>query len=342
MSLSTQLLTMPLGKNGPSVVRLGLGLMSSSANYGLPAGDDERFKLLDKAHSTGAKFWDTADSYGDSEDFLGKWFAANPDKRQDIFLATKFANRGTALGPVVDSSPEWCQQAIERSLTRLGVSYIDLYYVHRVDKVTPIEKTIQALAELKKMGQIKNIGLSECSAETLRRAYAVHPIAAVQMEYNPFCLEIESPKYRLLEVARELGVAIVAYSPLANGVLTGAIRSRDDVSKPGDVRGWLPWLSEENIQHNLAIVGEIAKIAEAKNVTLSQLILAWILKQGSDFFPIPGTTKPHRLVDNLKSLEVKISDEEDKRIRELGKGILGDRYPEAHMSHLFADTPALE
>ena len=141
----------------------------------------------------------------------------------------------------VDSTPEYCREAIEKSLKRLGLPSIDLYYVHRLDKVTPIEKTIRAMAELKNSGKIKYLGLSECSAESLRRAYAVHPISCVQVEYSPFCLDIESPQNRLLEVARELRVAIVAYSPLGNGFLSGTIRAREDFTKPGDLRGGLPW-----------------------------------------------------------------------------------------------------
>ena len=280
--------------------------------------------------------------YGDSEDLLGKWFAANPEKRKDIFLATKFANRGTAPNITISSSPEYCREAIETSLNRLGLPFVDLYYVHRFDQVTPVEKTIQALVELKDAGKIKYIGLSECSANTLRRAHAVHPISCVQMEYNPFCLEIESPQYRLLEVARELGVAIVAYSPLANGLFTGAIRSREDVSKPGDIRSWMPWFSEENIGKNLAIVDRIKKVADSKGVTLAQLTLAWVLKQGDDFFPIPGTTNPNRLAQNLESLNITLSDEEERVIREAAKGVSGTRYPDVAMHTCFGDTPELE
>ncbi|KAH8880493.1 Aldo/keto reductase [Thozetella sp. PMI_491] len=333
--------TRPLGKNGPLVTRVGLGLMGISTLYGLPAPDEERLAFLDKAHEMGEIFWDSADMYGDSEDLLGKWFARNPEKRKDIFLATKFGNRLDVRGKI-DSTPEYCLQAIESSLRRLGLPYVDLYYVHRIDQVTPIEKTMRALVQLKEAGKIKHIGLSECSAATLRRAHAVHPIACIQMEYSPVCLEIESPQFNLLQTARELGVAIVAYSPLGKGLLSGAIRSREDFEKPGDFRGIMPWLSADNFDNNLSVADSIATIANAKAVTPGQLILAWVLHQGDDFFPIPGTTKVDRLRENLKSLDISITRGEDKAIRAAGEKMKGARLPESYLGGTFADTPLLE
>jgi aryl-alcohol dehydrogenase-like predicted oxidoreductase len=279
----------------------------------------------------------SADKYGDSEDLLGKWFAANPEKRKDIFLATKF---GIKEGLDVDSTPEYCREAIEKSLKRLGLSYVDLYYVHRLDQVTPVEKTIEAMVELKNSGKIKYLGLSECSADSLRRAHAVHPISCVQIEYSPFCIDIELPQYRLLEVARELGVAIVGYSPLGNGLLSGGIRTREDFTKPGDWRGALPWLSEGNLSKNLAIVDKISDIAKAKGITTAQLTLAWILAQGNDFFAIPGTTKVHRLEENLGSLFITLSTEEEKSIRELSQDKAGERF-QTKVGMSFRDTPPL-
>jgi aryl-alcohol dehydrogenase-like predicted oxidoreductase len=222
-------------------------------------------------------------------------------------------------------------------LARLGLPSVDLFYVHRLDKVTPME----AMVELKNAGKIKHIGLSECSASSLRRAYAVCPVTCVQVEYSPFCKDIESPQTKLLEVARELDVAIVAYSPLGNGILGGNIRSREDVSKPGDSRGFLPWLNDENIQQNLAIIDKLADFAKFRGLTTAQLALAWLLAQGDDIFPIPGTSKIHRLEENLESLFVNFSEEDEKVIRGLSEGIVGGRF-QARTGYSFADTPALE
>lgn len=176
----------------------------------------------------------------------------------------------------MNSSPEYAKQAIEKSLRRLGLPYVDLYYCHRLDKVTPIEKTIEAMVELKKAGKIKHLGLSECSADSLRRAHAVHPITCVQMEYSMFCLDIESPQTKFLETARELGVAVVCYSPLGNGFLGGNIRSKADFTKPGDLRGALPWLSDANLEGNVAVVDKISAMAKEKGITVAQLSLAWV------------------------------------------------------------------
>jgi len=286
----------------------------------------------------------SADKYGDSEDLLGKWFAANPEKREDIFLATKFGLKTDPEGArtefSVDSTPEYCREALQKSLKRLRLPCVDLYYIHRLDKVTPIEKTIEAMIDLKNAGKIKYLGLSECSAESLRRAYAVHPISCVQIEYSPFCLDIESPHTRLLEVARELGVANVAYSPLGNGFLSGTIRKREDFTKPGDSRAVLPWLSEENLQKNLAIVDRISDIAKAKGITTAQLTLAWILAQGDDVFAIPGTTKVHRLAENLGNLFLSLSSEEEKSVRQLSQAVVGGRF-QATTGYAFGSTPAL-
>ncbi|KAJ5620702.1 aldo-keto reductase [Penicillium lagena] len=338
--------TRSLGRNGPLVPRLGLGLMGISGTYGLPSADTERLAFLDEAYEKGERFWDTANKYGDSEELLGKWFAANPDKRQDIFLATKFGIKpvpgGKGLkGFTIDSTPEYCRECIDTSLERLGLPYVDLYYIHRLDKVTPIEKTMRAMVQLKNAGKIKYLGLSECSAESLRRAHAVHPISCVQVEYSPFCTAIESPTTQLLETARELGVAVVAYSPLGNGVLGGKIRSREDVTRPGDTRGILPWLWEENVQTTVRVVDQIAEIAKTKGVTTAQLALAWLLKQGDDIFPIPGSSKLDRLEENLGSLSVSLSDEEEESVRQLAKGVVGERF-QTMSGYAFADTPPLE
>ncbi|THX85090.1 Aldo/keto reductase [Aureobasidium pullulans] len=222
-----QLPTAPFGHNGPLVTRLGYGLMGLSCFYGPPKPDHERLAILDAVFEQGCRFWDTADCYTDSEDLLGmlplsmsypKWFSLNPEKRSKIFLATKVGFRFDNGEMNIDSSPG------------LGVEYIDLLYAHRVDKTTPIEKTMEAMKQLKKQDKIRHIGLSEVSSETLRRACRVEKVDAVQVEYSPFSLDIESEQIGLLKTARELGVAIVAYAPLGRGMLGGNIRSNSDLS----------------------------------------------------------------------------------------------------------------
>jgi aryl-alcohol dehydrogenase-like predicted oxidoreductase len=281
--------------------------------------------------------------YGDCEDLLGKWFAANPGKRENIFLATKFGIIPEKGSIKVDSSPEYCRQALEKSLKRLGLPFVDLFYIHHLDKVTPIEKTIKVMAELKNAGKIKHLGISECSADTIRRASAIHPITCVQMEYNPFTLEIEEPQRQFLQTCRELGTAIVAYSPLGRGLLTGSIQSKEDITKEGDMRSMLPRFSGESLDKNLAIVAKINEIASSKSVTPSQLALAWLLAQGDDIFGIPGTTRVHRLRENLDAMSIDLSAEEERAIRDVAKDINGPRIPESFPGvNLFGDTPPLE
>ncbi|OAL43428.1 Aldo/keto reductase [Pyrenochaeta sp. DS3sAY3a] len=336
--------TAPLGRNGPRVTRCGLGLMGLSVFYGAPKPDHERLALLDQAYEMGQRFWDTADMYGDNEDLLGKWFAANPGKRSNVFLATKFANKTLPDGSrTVDSTPEYAREACEKSLQRLGLPSVDLYYVHRVDLKTPIESTMKALVELKNEGKIKYIGLSEVSSSTLRRAYAVHPVTAVQIEYSPFALEVENQNgTHLLATARELGVAVVGYSPLGRGLFGGALRSPDDFDD-GDFRKFAPRYSKENFPQNLKLVDQLTEIANEKGFTPAQLTLAWLMAQGEDIFPIPGTTNHKRLVENAGSMKLKMLDEEVQAIRALvnAADVSGLRYPEVFMSFCYADTPAL-
>ncbi|KAJ5729070.1 aldo-keto reductase [Penicillium malachiteum] len=335
--------TRSLGRNGPLVPRVGLGLMGASGIYGTITPENARFELLDDAYNRGERFWDTSSSYGDSEEILGKWFAANPEKRKDIFLATKFGIRHTDTFPgfTVSSTPEYCRESIESSLSLLGLSSIDLFYIHRLDRVTPIEKTMEVMVELKNAGKIKYIGLSECSAESLRRAYAVHPITCVQMEYSLLCTEVESPERKFLETARELGVAVVCYSPLANGLLTGGLRLIADVDSLGNRRSVLPWLQEAVLEKNIEILNQISEIAKLRNITTAQLALAWLLAQGDDIFPIPGSSKIQRHEENLGSLFVDLSEEEEKELRQLGEEVVGGRFQET-TGYAFADTPALE
>lgn len=280
--------------------------------------------------------------YGESEDVVGKWLAANPTARASIFLATKFGMQFPSH--TIDSSPSYCRAALARSLARLGTPYVDLYYVHRLDKITPIEATMRVLAEFQAQGQIRHIGLSECSAASLRRAHAVAPIAAIQVEFNPLCTEIADPKYNLLQTARELGVAVVVCSPLARGLFSGGIKTAADVGGPGDLRVplGLPWFQEGNLEKNLGLVGRVEAMAKEKGVTTAQMTLAWVLAQGEDFFAIPGTTKVKRLEENLGALEVVVSEEENQAVAKLAAEAAGLRLKPEHMEYNFADTPLEE
>jgi aryl-alcohol dehydrogenase-like predicted oxidoreductase len=313
--------------------------MGLSTFYGPPKSDEERLAVLKKAHQIGETFWDTAAVYGDSEELLGKWFAANPEKRNDIFLATKFGIDFVDGKMEINSSRASCMKSCERSLKRLGLQCIDLFYAHRLDPQTPVEETVQAMVELKQQGKIKYLGLSEVSSDTLRRACKLHHITAVQIEYSPFSLDIESDQVRLLETARELGVAIVAYSPLSRGILSGQILSPDDFAE-SDYRRYLPRYSKENFPKNLELVNNLNQIASVRGCTASQLTLAWLLAQGDDIFPIPGTTKIPSLVENFESLNVDLSPEEVKQIRDFIEEteVQGSRYPEAQAATLFVDT----
>ncbi|KAI4204284.1 MAG: hypothetical protein LQ350_001264 [Teloschistes chrysophthalmus] len=330
-----------LGKGGPQVPCLGFGLMGLSMAYGAIESTEERLKVLDRAYELGEKFWDSADVYGDSEDLVGEWFKRSGE-RNDIFLATKFALSVTSSGMETRSDPKYVKDSCEKSLKRLGVDCIDLYYCHRVDGKTPIEKTVEAMAELKKEGKIKYLGLSEVSSATLRRAHAVHPITAVQIEYSPFAMDIEDPQIALLKTCRELGVATIAYSPLGRGFLTGAIKSPADFEE-GDFRTYSPRFSEQNFPKNLELVTHLQEIAKKKGCTPGQLSLAWLLAQGEDIFPIPGTKKIKYLEENLGAVDIELSNAELKEIREaIEKAeVHGARYPPAMEESLFADTPAL-
>ncbi|KAF2667295.1 aldo-keto reductase [Microthyrium microscopicum] len=341
--------TYPQRKIGDdNVSAQGLGCMGMSQAYTSFGGydDEESLKTLSAALDLGITFWDTSDIYGPhtNERLLGKWFKET-GKRSEIFLATKFGNCRDANGnPTVKGDAAYVHEACAGSLERLGVDVIDLYYQHRVDDTVPIEETVGAMAELKKEGKIRYLGLSECSERTLRRAHKVHPIAAIQMEYSPFALEIESEQIGLLKAARELGVKIVAYSPLGRGFLSGTINSRDDFDK-GDNRLNHPRFDETNFPQNLELVKTLASIAEEKKVTPSQLTLAWILAQGEDFIPIPGTKRRKYLEENAKATDVKLSDEDVQKIRseiEKAGGGKGARYPPKMMAKCFGDSPELK
>ncbi|RGP78649.1 aldo keto reductase [Fusarium longipes] len=345
MAPPVKLPTRKLGRNGPEVPAIGFGLMGLSIGYGKVDTDEERLKLLDHAWEIGATNWDSARAYGDSEDLLGKWFTLHPERRQDIFLATKFGidtsvEADGTVSLTLDSSPEYARKACEQSLKRLGVETIDLYYIHRLDGKTPIERTIEELVNLKNEGKIKYIGISECSSQSLRRAYAVHPIHAVQVEYSPWTLDIEgAPGTHLLQTARELGVAIVAYSPLGRGIMTGKYTSIDDFDKD-DFRRRMPRYQGDNFARNLTLVDTFKNIAAEKGIMPGQLALAWLLAQGDDIIPIPGTKKIKYLEENMAALNVNLSPEHLKKLRDLvdAADIKGNR---GAGGIPFADTPRL-
>lgn len=381
--------TAQMGKDGPRVPRMGFGLMGLSVAYGKVESDEERFKVLDRAHELGATHWDSSDVYLDSEDLVGKWFART-GKRDDIFLATKFGitfNPDGSFG--ANGDPAYVRECCEKSLKRLGVSQIDLFYCHRYDgphspplpspwegscpprasrstltggrqdgwrnadredggghgaaqtvragddALGPVPFAVAAVTGPSRLrrarcseGKIKYLGLSEVSAATLRRAHAVHPITAVQLEYSPFAMEIEDPQIGLRETCRELGIAVVAYSPLGRGLLTGQLKSPDDFEE-GDFRKWVPRYSAENFPKNLKLVDQLGVFAQKKGCTTGQLTLAWLLAQGPDIFPIPGTKKIKYLEENTAAVHIKLTSEETAEIRKAIEAteVHGDRYP---------------
>ncbi|KAI1076607.1 aldo-keto reductase [Whalleya microplaca] len=338
----------PQRKLGDDLVSAeGLGCMGMAFGYTSNGGfnDEESLKVLTKAADLGINFWDTSDIYGPftNERLIGRWFTET-GRRNEIFLATKFGHKFVDGKMEVFGEPEFVKTACKASLERLQTDHIDLYYQHRVDPNTPVEYTVKAMAELKSEGKIRYLGLSECSARTLRRAYAVHPITAAQMEYSPFALEIESSQTEFLKTARELGVKIVAYAPLGRGFLTGSIKSRDDFDD-NDSRKQHPRFSEENFKDNLHLVELLTNIAKEKGCAPGQLAIAWVLAQGDDIIPIPGTKRVKYLEENAQAVNVKLSEEEESKIRkaiESVGGSKGARYPAAMVARCFGDSPELD
>ena len=310
-----------------NVSSLGLGCMGMSQSYGVTSDEAESIATIHAAIDAGCTFIDTADVYGDgaNEELVGRALAG---RRDEVVLATKFGFKrpgaGDVLPNVVDGSPEYVRRACDASLQRLGVDHIDLYYQHRVDQTVPIEETVGAMAELVQQGKVRHLGLSEAAPPTIRRAHAVHPITALQTEYS---LWTRDPEEEILPTVRELGIGFVPYSPLGRGFLTGRFQRPDDFAQD-DFRRQHPRFQGENFDRNLELVERVRSIAAEKDVTPGQLALAWVLAQGDDIAPIPGTKHVRYLEENAGALDVELGADDRRALAEVAPrgATAGDRY----------------
>jgi aryl-alcohol dehydrogenase-like predicted oxidoreductase len=320
-----------LGSSGIAVSAIGLGCMSLSGVYGA-SGDDDGVALIRDALDRGITFLDSSDAYGagHNETIVGK---AIKGRRAQVVLATKFGNIGGRGGKFADGRPEFVIASCDASLKRLNVDVIDLYYQHRIDPAVPIEDTVGAMARLVQQGKVRALGLSEASPKTIRRAQAVHPIAAVQ---NEFSLLYRTEAQETLRTTRELKIGFVAYSPLGRGLLTGVVEHPDKMTET-DARRRHPRFAAENIAANLALVERVKAIATAKNCTPGQLVLAWLLAQGDDIVPIPGTKRTARLDENIGALAVRLSAADLAAIEQAvpAGAVAGLRYPQAQMASVY-------
>ena len=310
-----------LGNDGPEVSEIGLGCMGMSAFYG-DTDEDESLATIDRAIELGVNFLDTAEMYGpyENEKLVGR---ALKGRRDEVVLATKFGitvGEGTERG--VDGSPENVRRSIEGSLERLGTDHVDLYYQHRIDPNVPVEETVGEMANLVAEGKVRYLGLSEASPETIRKAHAVHPITAVQTEYSLWTRDLEQ---EILPTLRELGIGLVAYSPLGRGFLSGRFNSPEDLDED-DFRRKGPRFTGDNLERNRELVAKVAELAEAKDATPAQLALAWVLAQGEDVVPIPGTKRRSYLEQNVGAAEVELTEEDLARIDAELPQAAGDRY----------------
>lgn len=319
-----------LGADGPEVSAIGLGCMGMSIAYGVP-DEEESQRTLDRALETGVTLLDTADAYGQglNEELVGRWLRRHTGDRNRVVVATKFGLRhDAATGRVgdVDTSADYVPVACRASLRRLGTDHIDVYYAHRRNPDTPVEETMGALSRLVDEGLVRHVGLSEVSADTLRRAHAVHPVSAVQVEYSLFTRNVVEGE--LLDTCRELGIAVVAYSPLGRGMLTGALSSRDDLDPNDNRRRW-PRFADDNIARNLALVQAVGDVAARIGCTPAQAALAWLLAQGDDIVPIPGTKRRRYLDENAGAVDLRLDPSDLALLREAvpEEAVAGERYP---------------
>lgn len=323
-----------LGKTGKQLSAIGLGCMGMSFAYG-PTDEQESIRTLHKALDWGINFWDTADMYanGQNEELISKVLVENRDK---VFLATKFGFRfkdgivgpSNSAGTYFDGSPKWIKQAVDLSLKRLKIDTIDLYYAHRIDPNIPVEETVGAMSELVTAGKVRYLGLSEASAESIKKAHAIHPIAALQSEYSLLSRDVEK---EILPTIRALGITLIPYSPLARGLFSNINEVAD--LKEDDFRKSLPRFQAEHIENNRKLAAALNELAASKNITGSQLALAWVLAQGKDIIPIPGTKKVKYLEQNAAATEVTLSDTDLNNISQIMQKYpnTGARYPEGAM-----------